>query len=88
MTSAGRALAPLLRRSVVASRSTTSALRGGGGGATPPLPPFARNLTPGEKVCFSIFISFQRNHSALQHQYQSLLHRSSAYPLCSIDCFV
>eukprot|EP00594_Rhizosolenia_setigera_P013955 CAMPEP_0178960410 /NCGR_PEP_ID=MMETSP0789-20121207/12950_1 /TAXON_ID=3005 /ORGANISM="Rhizosolenia setigera, Strain CCMP 1694" /LENGTH=132 /DNA_ID=CAMNT_0020643759 /DNA_START=66 /DNA_END=464 /DNA_ORIENTATION=+ len=44
---AAKALAPLLRRSVVSTRATSSAVRGG---STPPLPPFARNLAPTEKL--------------------------------------
>ena len=42
-----RNLAPLVRRSVVATRSTQSSLRGG---ASPPLPPFARSPIPTQKV--------------------------------------
>mmetsp|Transcript_12174 Transcript_12174/g.15438 ORF Transcript_12174/g.15438 Transcript_12174/m.15438 type:complete len:126 (+) Transcript_12174:98-475(+) len=42
-----RSLAPLLRRSVVATRSTQSSLRGG---ASPPLPPFARHPVPTQKL--------------------------------------
>mmetsp|Transcript_51731 Transcript_51731/g.76682 ORF Transcript_51731/g.76682 Transcript_51731/m.76682 type:complete len:130 (+) Transcript_51731:36-425(+) len=43
------ALGPLLRRSTVITRSSESALRGGGG-YTPPVPPFARNLAPQDKL--------------------------------------
>ena len=42
-----RSLVPLLRRSVVATRSTQSSLRGG---ASPPLPPFARHPVPTQKL--------------------------------------
>lgn len=42
-----RSLAPLLRRSIVATRSTQSSLRGG---ASPPLPPFARHPVPTQKL--------------------------------------
>mmetsp|Transcript_13890 Transcript_13890/g.40625 ORF Transcript_13890/g.40625 Transcript_13890/m.40625 type:complete len:124 (-) Transcript_13890:192-563(-) len=42
-----RALAPLVRRSVVATRASQSSLRGG---ATPPVPPFARAPAPTEKL--------------------------------------
>jgi len=41
------ALAPLLRRSVVASRHASALQRGGG---TPPMPPFARIPPPTEPV--------------------------------------
>ena len=46
-----RSLAPLVRRSVVATRSTQYSLRGG---ASPPLPPFARSPVPTQKVRFLI----------------------------------
>lgn len=42
-----RSLAPLVRRSVVATRANQSSLRGG---ASPPLPPFARSPVPTQKV--------------------------------------
>lgn len=42
-----RTLAPLLRRSIVATRTNQSSLRGG---ASPPLPPFARSPVPTSKV--------------------------------------
>eukprot|EP00557_Chaetoceros_sp_GSL56_P004104 CAMPEP_0176487930 /NCGR_PEP_ID=MMETSP0200_2-20121128/6421_1 /TAXON_ID=947934 /ORGANISM="Chaetoceros sp., Strain GSL56" /LENGTH=126 /DNA_ID=CAMNT_0017884845 /DNA_START=66 /DNA_END=446 /DNA_ORIENTATION=+ len=42
-----RCLAPLVRRSVVATRSMQSSLRGG---ASPPLPPFARSPVPSQKL--------------------------------------
>eukprot|EP00934_Nitzschia_sp_Nitz4_P006412 Nitzschia sp. Nitz4//scaffold19_size178191//111577//112033//NITZ4_001989-RA/size178191-augustus-gene-0.65-mRNA-1//1//CDS//3329540717//6402//frame0 len=43
---ASRALAPLLRRSVVAARTQSKALRGG----SPPLPAFARIPAPSEPL--------------------------------------
>mmetsp|Transcript_13167 Transcript_13167/g.27206 ORF Transcript_13167/g.27206 Transcript_13167/m.27206 type:complete len:126 (-) Transcript_13167:403-780(-) len=42
-----RAITPLVRRSVVATRARQSSLRGG---ASPPIPPFARNVAPAEKL--------------------------------------
>mmetsp|Transcript_7074 Transcript_7074/g.10133 ORF Transcript_7074/g.10133 Transcript_7074/m.10133 type:complete len:124 (+) Transcript_7074:91-462(+) len=43
---ASRALAPLVRRSVVATRASQNALKGG----TPPLAPFARIPAPTQKL--------------------------------------
>jgi len=45
--SSARSLAPLVRRSVIATRSSQCLVRGG---ASPPLPPFARSPTPTQKL--------------------------------------
>lgn len=46
-TSSVRAIAPMVRRSMVASRATQNSLRGG---ASPPLPPFQRLPVPSQKL--------------------------------------
>jgi hypothetical protein len=52
--SSHRALAPLLRRSVVTARASQRALRGGG---TPPMPVFARVPAPTEPVSLLCFVA-------------------------------
>lgn len=52
-TSSVRAIAPMVRRSMVASRATQNSLRGG---ASPPLPPFQRLPVPSQKVSDTFYL--------------------------------